>query len=88
MKTSTTIRSNQTIVTFNGFGSSSGECFTKGTPVSEVITELKRAVEHTHGTSTDKYHRNRITYAKLVSDATGRTIREWSESQLKQLISA
>lgn len=88
MNTLKTIRSAQTLVTFNGFGSSFGVCYAAGTAVSEIITELKRATEYTHGITTDKLHRNRITYAILVSDKTGRVLREWSELDLKKLIIA
>lgn len=80
-----TIHSDQTLVTFNGFGSSGGDYYAAGTPVAMILADLASFCKHSAKNSTDKLKRHRITYAKLVSDKTGRKLREWSEQDLAKL---
>jgi len=79
-----TLRAAQTLVTFNGFGSSSGTYYEAGTPGAEVMEDLLAGVGKSEA-DTDKLKRQRTTYAKLISDKTGRTLREWSEAELLKM---
>lgn len=84
MNTTNTLRSNQVLVTFNGFGSSSGTYYAKGDSVSEVMQDLLSGVGKSDADA-DPLKRQRTTFAKLVSEKTGRTLREWSEAELLKL---
>jgi hypothetical protein len=84
MNTSKNLRTSQTLVTFNGFGSSSGTYYEAGAPMAEVMEDLLAGVGKSDA-DTDKFKRQRTTYAKLVSDKTGRILREWKEADLLKL---
>ena len=84
MSTKATLRSAQVLVTFNGFGSSSGTFYAKGDSMADVMEDLLSGVGQRENDG-DKFKRQRTTYAKLVSEAGGRTLREWSEAELLKL---
>lgn len=72
----TTIRSNQTAVMFNNFGSSEGCGYEKGTSIDEIINESREKVERSKKNSWDKFNRDVLKpYIILYSDQTGKQLR-------------
>ena len=82
MSKQSTLRCAATLVTYNGFGSSSGVTFGKGEKFSVIMDDLLSSARCAAESNTDKLNRQRVTHAKLVSDNTGRVLREWTEREI------
>jgi DNA-binding NarL/FixJ family response regulator len=76
--TTTTTRTDTTLVIHNGFGSTSGVQIDKGTAIAEIEQRIDDVAKHTAANSADALGRERPTLAYLISDKTGKKLRSFS----------